>query len=95
MKKKSIAQSLISIFLGASWAIVILFVVISYKILSTHPTIITIGGMIIAIMLALLLILIFEVIALQFDKYDEILKQTSLLEDIKKSLDSVNSISNN
>jgi hypothetical protein len=87
MGERRLAQSIVSIFLGASWAIIALFGLLSYKLFASQPPMVAISATIVGIMVSLLIILIFEIISLQFENSKEIKKQTSLLKEIKDRLD--------
>ena len=87
MQKKNFAVTIINIFLGASWAILVLFALFSFKLYEHHGLFIALSASVIGLFLGMLLILIFETLLAQFEKIEESKKQTKLLEEINSKLD--------
>ena len=87
MQKKPFALTIINIFLGASWAILVLFALFAFKLYEHHGLFIALSAAVVGAFLGMLLILIFETLLVQFEKNEEIKKQTKLLEEINAKLD--------
>jgi len=93
MKERRLSYKIVNVFIGASWAIMILFALFAFKLTQQHSIFIIISSTIFGLFVGMILILFFENILTNFENMDEQKKQTQLLEDIKNMLDE--KISNN
>ncbi len=85
--KRTIAETIVSFLLGAAWAIVLLGA--AFLFWSFLPFGIVVASMagLVGSLFGLLLVVLLEVVALQFDKYRELKHQTHLLKKIEASLE--------
>jgi len=77
-------ERVISFLLGFSWALVFISALFMFSIFySQYGYMIAIFGAIIGICFSLFFVLFLELAILQFKKYEELQKQTKLLEELK------------
>ena len=86
MRKKSLAQKIVSIFLGASWAIIAIFALVAFRLYESHGLFVSISAGVFGLFVGMIFVLFFEVMLLQIEKFTEIKKQTKLLEDIQEEI---------
>ncbi|MGD9716156.1 MAG: hypothetical protein AB7U26_03675 [Sulfuricurvum sp.] len=85
--KRSTFDALLSFLGGVSWAFVIVGVWVTFQSFVFLGVVPALMFSFIFLFLALFLILILEVMGMQRDRHDAVLKQTALLEEIRERLD--------
>ncbi|MDD3770033.1 hypothetical protein E0765_01595 [Sulfuricurvum sp. IAE1] len=84
--KRSTFDALLSFLGGVSWAFVIVGVWVTFQSFVFLGVVPALMFSFIFLFLALFLILILEVMGMQRDRHDAVLKQTALLEEIRERL---------
>ena len=84
--KRSIFEGILSLLLGVSWGFLIIGVYLTFNIFSSYSIALAISASFIFLFLGLFLILILEMMDLQMKKYNEIKKQTKLLENLNEAI---------
>jgi hypothetical protein len=84
--KRSTFDALLSFLGGVSWAFVIIGVWVTFQSFIFLGIVPALMFTFIFLFLALFVILILEIMGMQRDRHDAVMKQTALLEEIKASL---------
>ena len=86
--KHSLAETIISFLLGASWALVFLGAGLLFWSFLPFGLIIALMAGIVGSLLGLFLVVMLELASLQFEKYRELQRQTDVLLSIKELMES-------
>jgi cytochrome c biogenesis protein CcdA len=86
MKNRNFLENILNILLGVSWAIVFLGALIGFKLMIYNGLFLAIVSSIVGLLIGFIFVAIFEIALIQIRKYDQITKQTELLEKINDKL---------
>ena len=85
--KHSLAETIISFLLGASWALVFLGAGLLFWSFLPFGLIIALMAGIVGSLFGLFLVVMLELASLQFEKYRELKRQTKMIDSIKELLE--------
>jgi cytochrome c biogenesis protein CcdA len=86
LKNKNLLENILNILLGVSWAIVFLGGLIGFKLMIYNGLLLAVVFSIVGILIGFIFVAIFEIALIQIKKYEQIKKQTNLLEKINDKL---------
>jgi len=84
--RRTVAETIVSFLLGAAWAVVLLGIVLLFWSFLPFGLVVAVMAGLVGSLLGLFLVVMLEVVALQFDKHREMKRQTHLLEKIHQAL---------